>query len=180
MNKQRYDKLAEELNPLTIEIAKVNSKLGRGPPEEERQPLSQQLGKLDDKRKGILATLAAMRQAEHEECETAREAAKAKVAKSRLERIAWLREPGHEPSCPECGSLGKLVENIQNPVIVGGLGDPNARVTFAYRCENPDIAKGNHRFWLNLDEIEEKKELRKKSSSAGAILKVVSKASTND
>jgi len=179
MDKKLYDKRKEQLGEISVSIAKVNSRLATAS-DEQLEAIAKELVSLTKQKDILIASLRVMLQQERQEQETAREAAKLKVAKPRLERIAWLREPGHEPSCPECGSPGKLVENIQNPVIVGGLGDPNARVTFAYRCENPDIAKGKHRFWLNLDEIEEKKELRKKSSSAGAILKVVSKASTND
>jgi hypothetical protein len=98
---------------------------------------------------GILHSMRILQHQLEQLTKTQIEEAQIQVAKPRQEKLDWLKT--HPATC-ECGFVGKLVEGIRNPVIVGsGLGDEHARITLAYDCSNPNLTGGHHRFWLNLD-----------------------------
>jgi len=108
----RYDEFTGKVGAISIEIAKVSSKFASASAE-ELEPLTEKLTKLEDKKRGYLTALAAMRQSERDEREAAKKALDDEEDK-RKHKLFEKRE--REGSiCPKCGSKGRLVDKPAQP-----------------------------------------------------------------
>jgi hypothetical protein len=108
----RYDEITGKLGAIGIDIAKLSAKFATAPAE-DLEALTDKLMKLEDKKKGFLVALGAMRQAERDEREASKKALDDEED-NRKHKLFEKRE--REGSiCPKCGSKGRLVDKPAQP-----------------------------------------------------------------
>ena len=153
MNQARYDELVGKFGAISVDIAKLTSKLGTAQAE-ELDALVEKLSKLEDRKKMLLTILAGMRNQERLEDEAARKTAEEKE-RNRKEQLFGQIQRRHQV-CPECGSPAKIIEKPQQPQGITGAFwstvDPTGKVWWVdYTCTNPDKFECATRFRLYPD-----------------------------
>jgi hypothetical protein len=155
LNKDRYDELAGQLGAVSVEIAKVTSKLGTASPEHV-QPLIEKLGKLEDQKKTLLTVLTAMREAERAQAKAEEKAAE--VAERKRKDTIFQKFVAKLPPC-ECGAGSRLNPDFHQPIGYnpGFWEDATARFWVELECTRP-VGDCGCRWRVYLDERTKKEK----------------------
>lgn len=108
----RYDEITGKLGIISVEMAKLTSKFATASAE-ELEPLTEKVTKLEDKKKGLLLVLQAMRNQERLERDAAEKATQEKERKRKETLFAQIQKEGRD--CPKCGAKGRLVDTPTQP-----------------------------------------------------------------
>jgi hypothetical protein len=108
----RYDEITGKLGVISVDIAKLSSKFATASAE-ELESLTDKLTKLEDKKRGYLTALAAMRQAERDERDAAENLARETECKRKAKLSTKVQKEGSV--CPKCGSPGIVIDDPPQP-----------------------------------------------------------------